>query len=160
MTTYYKSIDNKLHYWKTWNKDPKTAMVHWGKVGSKGQTKEVKSSFFKSHTSKIRKEFEQQCTNGYAAFDEAYYKPLEIEYKIEGFGTEQDLDKRHRLEEKLDLIMFWTGLGHTNGGSIGSGTMEVGCSVVDFEIAKKTLVMHLKNTEFDNYTRIFDRSVK
>jgi hypothetical protein len=73
-----------------------------------------------------------------------------------GFGTEQDLDKRHRLEGKLDRILGWTGLGHTDGGSIGSGTMEAGCVVVDFEIAKKVIEENLKDTEFGNYTRIFE----
>lgn len=160
MITYYKSINNKLHYWKTWDKDAKTGIVHWGIIGHPGQNKEVKSGLLASHTSKIQKEIEQNIRDGYAPFDEENYVPLEIEYKIEGFGTEQDLDKRHRLEEKMDLIMFWTGLGKTNGGSIGSGTMEVGCSVVDFEITKKVVTAHLKNTEFEDYSRIFDMRKK
>jgi len=40
------------------------------------------------------------------------------------------------------------------GGSIGSGTMEVGCRVVDFEIAKKVIQDNLKGTEFGDYSRI------
>ena len=81
---------------------------------------------------------------------------LEIEYIIEGFGTEEDLDKRHRLEEIMDEVLGWTGLGHTDGGSIGSGTMEVGCIVVDYEIAKKVIEENLKNTEFSNFSRIYN----
>ena len=42
----------------------------------------------------------------------------------------------------MDEVLGWTGLGHTDGGSIGSGTMEVGCVVVDFEIAKKVIEEH------------------
>lgn len=87
MITYYKNVDNELHYWKTWNKDSKTGMVHWGEVGSKGRTKEVKSSFFKNHTSKIRKELGQKRNHGYAEFDETTYVPLEIEYKVEEYVT-------------------------------------------------------------------------
>ena len=34
--------------------------------------------------------------------------------------------------------------------------MELACVVVDFEIAKKVIEKDLKNTEFDNYLRIFD----
>jgi len=55
----------------------------------------------------------------------------------------------------MDEVLGWTGLGHTDGGSIGSGTMEVGCVVVDFDIAKKVIEQDLKNTEFADYTRIF-----
>lgn len=40
-------------------------------------------------------------------------------------------------------MLGWTGLGHVDGGSIGSGTMEVGCEVVDFE-----------NSEFRDYKEI------
>jgi hypothetical protein len=56
----------------------------------------------------------------------------------------------------MDEVLGWTGLGNTDGGSIGSGTMEVGCVVVDFEIAKNVIEKSLKGTEFENYSRIFN----
>ena len=156
MVKLYKNIDNKLNYWETWDKDTKTGIVHWGEVGTKGQDKEVKSGLMNNYANKIRKEMEQKVKEGFSEFDEDNYVFLEIEYKIDGFGTEQDLDKRHRLESKMNEVLGWTGLGHTDGGSIGSGTMEVGCIVVDFEIAKKVVEGSLKNTEFENYSRIFN----
>jgi len=156
MIKLYKKIDDKLHYWETWDKDTKTGIVHWGEVGTQGQDKEVNSGILKNYATKIRKEIDEKIKEGYAEFDEESYAFLEIEYKIDGFGTEQDLDKRHRLEGKMNEVLGWTGLGHTDGGSIGSGTMEVGCIVVDFEIAKKVVEESLKNTEYENYTRIFN----
>ena len=36
MLKLYKLIDNQLHYWETWDKDEKTAIVHWGIVGQTG----------------------------------------------------------------------------------------------------------------------------
>ncbi|OIQ72763.1 hypothetical protein GALL_456080 [mine drainage metagenome] len=36
--------------------------------------------------------------------------------------------------------------------------MEVCCYVVDFEIAKKVIEQDLKDTEFANYTRIYDEN--
>ena len=160
MIKLYKKIDNKLHYWETWDKDAKTGIVHWGEVGSQGQDKEIKSGLKENYATKIRKELDQKTTEGYSEFDEDKYSFLEIEYKIDGFGTEQDLDKRHRLEGKMNEVLGWTGLGHTDGGSIGSGTMEVGCRVVDFEIAKKVVEESLRNTEFENYSRIFNMGVE
>lgn len=155
MLKLYKKIDNQLHYWETWEKDKKTAVVHWGILGQTGQTKELKSGFFSNFHKIVQKEIEEKLTHGYTEFEEENYVFLEIEYKIDGFGTDDDLDKRHRLEEKMDEILGWTGLGHTDGGSIGSGTMEVGCIVVDFDIAKKVIEEKLKNTEFGDYSRIF-----
>lgn len=155
MLKLYKRIDNQLHYWETWDKDEKTAIVHWGIVGQRGQTTEVKSGLFSNFRKLVQKEIDKKLQEGYAVFDEDNYAFLEIQYKIEGFGTDQDLDKRHRLENKMDEVLGWTGLGHTDGGSIGSGAMEVGCMVVDFDIAKKVIEEKLKDTEFGNYSRIY-----
>ena len=155
MVKLYKLIDNKLHYWETWDKDDKTAFIHWGIVGQRGQNKEVKSGLFSNFRKSVQKEIDEKIKEGYKERDDNEVSFLEIEYIIDGFGTEQDLDKRHRLEEKMDEVLGWTGLGNCNGGSIGSGTMEVGCVVVDFEIAKKAIADNLKDTEFANYSRIF-----
>ncbi len=155
MLKLYKLIDNQLHYWETWEKDEKTAFIHWGIVGQRGQDKEIKGGLFSNFKKIVQKEIDNKINEGYEEFNEDNISFLEIEYKIEGMGTEQDLDKRHRLEEKLDQILGWTGLGNTEGGSIGSGTMEAGCMVIDFEIAKKVIEEKLKGTEFANYTKIF-----
>lgn len=59
---------------------------------------------------------------------------LEVEDVIDGFGTERDLDKRHRLEDHINEVLGWTDHGHVDGGSIGSKTMEAGCTVCDVDI--------------------------
>jgi len=156
MLKLYKKIDDKLVYWETWDKDSKTGIVHWGAVGDKGESREIKSGLFSSIRKTIQKEIELKISEGYAEIDDEQNVYLEIEYIIDGFGTDQDLDKRHRLESKMDEVLGWTGLGGTDGGSIGSGTMEVGCVVVDFEIAKNVIEKSLKGTEFENYSRIFN----
>lgn len=155
MLKLYRLKDNQLWYWETWDKDEKTAIVHWGIVGEQGQNKELKDGLFSSFRKNIQKEINQKLKEGYTEFDQDKVSFLEIEYIIDGFGTEQDLEKRHRLEAKMDEVLGWTGLGHTDGGSIGSGTMEVGCMVVDFDTAKKVIEENLKGTEFGNYSRIF-----
>ena len=155
MLKLYKFIGNQIHYWETWEENEKMAIVHWGIVGEEGQNKEVKSQLFSSYRKKIQKETEQKLKEGYSALEDDEVAYLEIEYAVDGFGTEQDLDKRHRLEEHLNQLLGWTGLGHVDGGSIGSGTMEVGCVVVDFDIAKKVIEENLKATEFANFERIF-----
>ena len=157
MVKLYKLIDNKLHYWETWDKDDKTAFIHWGIVGQRGQNKEVKSGLFSNFRKSVQKEIDEKIKEGYKERDDNEVSFLEIEYIIDGFGTEQDLDKRHRLEEKMDEVLGWTGLGNCDGGSIGSGTMEVGCVVVDFEIAKKVIADNLKDTEFANVCIFFVR---
>lgn len=155
MLKLYKLTDNQLHYWETWDKDEKTAIVRWGVVGQRGQDKEVNGGLFSNFRKTVQKEIKEKIKEGYAELDENKLSFLEIEYKIDGFGTEQELGKRHRLESELDGILGWTGLGYTDDGSTGSGKMEAGCMVVDFEMAKKVIEVNLKNTEFDDYTRIY-----
>lgn len=155
MLKLFKNIDGKLHYWETWENDEEKAIVHWGVVGETGEDKEVMSSFFSSFNKHIQKEVDKKVKEGYSEFDEDEMIFFEIEYKVEGFGTEEDLDKRHSLEAYLNEVLGWRGLGHVDGGSIGSGTMEVGCVVVDFDIAKQVIEEELKETEYGDYSKIY-----
>jgi hypothetical protein len=70
-------------------------------------------------------------------------------------GSEEDLNKHHQLEDRMNETLGWTGLGACDGGSIGSGTMEICNFVVDFDVAKKVIIDDLVGTEFADYTRIY-----
>lgn len=155
MVKLYKLIGNDLNYWETWDADKRTAVIHWGIVGQHGQRKEIKSGIFSSIRKTIQKEINAKLKEGYTEFEDDDYAFLEIEYMIDGFGIEKDIDKRHRLEDKMAEVLALTGLGYTNGGSFGRGTMDAGCIVVDFNIAKTVIEEALVNTEFADYSRIF-----
>ena len=158
MLKLYKNINGRLHYWETWDKDDKTGTVHWGEVGDKGQMKDVKSGLFSNFRKEIQKEIDQKLSDGYQQFDDMEQFTLLIEFKVDGMGTPEDVERRTRLQSKMDETLGWTGLGHCDGGSIGSGTMEVCCFVIDFDIAKKVIADDLIKTEFSDYTRIFDEN--
>lgn len=128
--------------------------MHWGMVGDKGQVKEVKSNRKTNYEKVVQREYSVRIENGYAELEDDDLVGLEIRYKIEGLGTPADLDKRHDLEDALNEILGWNGLGHVEGGSIGSDSMEVGCMVVDFELAKSTIEKDLKHTKFADYSAI------
>ena len=156
MLKLYKTIDGDLHYWETWEKSPKTAIIHWGLVGERGESKEISSSLFSNCAKKVQADVSLRMKEGFAEIDPEDLRRLIVEYPIEGMGTEKDLEKRFALEDKLNEILGWSGLGNCDGGSIGSGTMEVCCFVVSFDIAKKVIETKLKSTSFDDYTRIYD----
>ena len=158
MLKLYKKIADEIFYWETWDKDSKTGVVHWGKVGERGSDKEVKSGLFSDFRKEIQKEIDKFSSQGYHEVSVDEHNTLLIEYKVDGMGTPEDLEKRTRLQNRMDGTLGWTGLGHCDGGSIGSGTMEVCCFVVDFEIAKKVIENNLKNTEFADYARIYDEN--
>lgn len=158
MLKLYKKVDDKIHYWETWEKDKKKGVIHWGIVGERGTQRQVFSGIFSGFEKIIQKEINKLLKEGYDEVDSDNHYTLLIEYNVEGMGSEEDMEKRHRLENKMDQTLGWTGLGHSDGGSIGSGTMEVSCFVVDFEIAKNVIIQDLKGTEFENYTRIFNEN--
>ena len=154
MIKLYKTIDNELHYWETWDNENNSATIHWGKVGLKGEAKTVKSGLFSNFRKEVQKEIDKKINEGYIQFDDMDLTFIEIIYPVVEMGTEEDLNKRHALENRLNELLGWTGLGHVDGGSIGSGTMEVGCEVVDFEIAKNVIQQDLKGSEFEDFKEI------
>ena len=84
---------------------------------------------------------------------------LFIEYAVEDMGTAKDLKKLHALEDRMNNLTGWMGVGYCDGNSIGSGTMEVFCIVADFEIAKRVIEDDLAETQFSNFTQIAEMPV-
>ena len=156
MLKLYKQTDTEIHYWETWDKDTKTAVIHWGVVGERGTQRQVFSGMLSSFKRIVNKEMKKQLANGYHEVDIDDHHTLLIEYEVDGMGSPADLDKRNRLQNRMSQTLGWTGLGHCDGGSIGSGSMEVCCLVVDFDIAKQVIEADLKDTEFEDYLRIFE----
>ena len=154
MIKLYKFIDGSKSYWETWERDG-VHTVHWGTLGTQGKSREVRSFFFRKASDTIQKEIDQKTAEGFEPIESDEHATLLIEFSVNGMGSMTDLDKRHRLEERMDQTLGWTGLGHCDGGSIGTGTLEVCCLVVDFDIAKRVIEADLKNTEFGDYTRIY-----
>jgi len=152
MLKLYKFAGGSKSYWETWENNG-VHTVHWGTLGTRGDSKELRSTFFKKATDVIQKEIDQRVAEGFEPLED--HATLLIEFAVDGMGSGTDLDKRHRLQERMDETLGWTGLGHCDGGSIGSGTMEVCCLVVDFDIAKSVIEADLRDTEFSDYTRIY-----
>jgi predicted DNA-binding WGR domain protein len=154
----YRFTDEKKEYWETWENERLSHTIHWGKLGTRGESKTVRSTLFAKAEKAIQKEIDRLVSLGFRPIDSGARYTLLIEYAVDGMGKEEDIDKRHRLESRMKETLGWTGLGECDGGSIGSGSMEVCTSVVDFDVAKAVITQDLAGTEFANYTRIFDEN--
>jgi hypothetical protein len=155
MLKLYKRIKRALHYHEAWA-DSAKVMEHWGKVGERGENAQHKRNRKLSEEQNLKQVLSTPLAEGYQPIGDEEHAVLLVEYAIDGMGNTKDLDKRHALEERMNETLGWTGLGYCDGGSIGSGTMDVCCFVVDFKIAKRVIEKDLKNTEFADYSRIFD----
>lgn len=156
MLKLYRFDTAATQYWETWEEESGTHIFHWGELGTQGDSKTIQSAPAAPAEPIIQEEIDGVVRQGFQPLDDDDHAMLLIEYTVDGMGTPQDLEKRHRLEGRMNETLGWTGLGYCDGGSIGSGTMEVCCFVVDFELAKTVIERDLADTEFADYARIFD----
>jgi len=152
-----KLYNDKNEYWEAWEHKGEF-IAHWGELGSQGFTTKIERTFFRSAKKRLEKAIAKKRSEGFREKDREELYTLIVEFEVEGHGTGKDIDKRERLFERMNDLLGWTGLGHCDGGSIGSGTMEVCCFVVSFDLAKKVIAKDLTGTEFENYSRIYDEN--
>ncbi len=156
MLKLYKTINGRLRYHEAWTTE-ESVIEHWGAVGERGETREhAYDARSQADEDAILTVLKKPIEDGFTPFEPEYEATLLVEYAVSGMGNDSDLEKRHALEDRLNEVLGWTGLGAVDGGSIGSGTMEVCCYVVDFAIAKQVIETALSGSEFANFTRIYD----
>lgn len=156
---YYISGQTK-QYWETWDAGAGEHCIHWGALGTRGEQKTVRSTQSRNAESIIQEEIDDKVSLGFRPIEHEHHAILMIEYAVEGFGSGGDLGKRHRLEDRMNETLGWTGLGACDGGSGGGDTMEVCNFVVDFDIAKQVIAADLAGTEFANYSRIYNEKAE
>lgn len=159
MLKLYKQTEEGLRYHEAWASG-KEITEHWGIVGDRGTSRDHKRKKGLDEPDDIVRVLQPAIDDGYGPIEHEDHFTLLIEYPVNGMGTGADVDKRHKLQSIMDQTLGWTGLGACDGGSIGSGTMEVCCFVVDFDVARAVIAKDLLWTEFANYTRIYDENAK
>jgi hypothetical protein len=145
---YRRDATGRLHYHEAWL-DDEEIIEHWGVVGEKGETR--------THHRRdmVDAVLVPARAQGFAEFDPDEEVWLEVQYDLDGrWGDTNDLDLRNAVMAQLDEALGWTGLGHCDGGSIGSGKMEVACVVVDADIAQRVIGAALDGSQFPRFSRI------
>ncbi len=156
MLKLYRREDGSVaDYHEAWVADS-SIIEHWGNLGETGSTREHRIDRQISEDENIRRVLAPAFARGFEPIHLDDHAVCIIEYAVRGMGTAADLEKRHKLEDRMNETLGWTGLGCCDGGSIGSGTMEVCCLVVEFETARRVIESDLHGTEFADYSRIYD----
>lgn len=150
----YKRVNGTLHYHEAWSTEIAT-YEHWGIVGERGECKVHPLCADTERENAVFAILRPSIRFGFTPIEPDECTMLLIEYTVDEMGRPYCLGKRHELEDRLNETLGWTGLGHCLGGSSGSGTMEVICAVVDFEIAKRVIQDDIAQTKFSDYTRIY-----
>jgi hypothetical protein len=151
----YKRIDGRQHYREGWIGDHHVITEHWGACGERGSTRAHGSADATDARLRFKSLKAEARAAGFRSIPHSRHATLVVEFAIQGMGDRIDLSRRHALEEFLDQQTGWLGLGHCDGGSSGSGSMEAFCIVVDFAIAKTALRAALLNSPFSDFTKIY-----
>lgn len=141
-------------YHEAWvSVEKKTLVEHFGNLGEPGQTFEREYDRKLNDSKNIEKLLTNARSNGFSEFDEDKFDWLIIELPLESgdFASGSELDQRYAVEDLMNEVLGWTGLGHCDGGSSGQGTMEIACPVVDYEMAQCVAEAALGEKNFTGY---------
>jgi len=146
----YKRHEGRLLYREAWI-DGENVVEHAGVYGERG-VRSLRAAFGPAKQREVVDSIvDEAISDGFKAIPEARLFSLLVSKEISGAGNKDDLRRRHALEDFLNEVTGWRGLGHCDGGSIGSGSMEVYCLVVDHKIAAKVIADELAASQFNDF---------
>lgn len=67
-----------------------------------------------------------------------------VQYRINGFGGESDLERRHQIEDLLGDAFETADIGFLDGGDIGSGSMNIFLYTHDRRAAEEVVLRTLR----------------
>src|ERR1043165_9952691 len=102
MLKLYRLEDKTKDYWEMWEEAPGRLRVHWGTLGTTGESKVIESTFFKSAVKVVEKDVDEQLAQGFEPIEPEDHAILLIEYEIDGMGSPTDLETRHALEDRMN----------------------------------------------------------
>jgi hypothetical protein len=145
MVKLYRRGGQAVEYWEAWDEANGFVTVHWGKLGQTGQSKSMRVPPGEPAEAFIAALAQPRRGEGYAEIDLEDHAQLVVQYRTEGWGSTDDLDRRHKVEGVLNECLGWTGNGHCDGGDIGSGSINVFSFVVDPHLARDAIVAALRD---------------
>ncbi|MFT4251588.1 MAG: hypothetical protein QM608_03795 [Caulobacter sp.] len=146
----HKRVEGRLHYREAWV-DGETVVEHFGPCGERGEVVEHPAADARAQRKIVERIAAAARADGFKAVPDSRMAGLLVSVPIDGMGSVEDLDRCHALEDFLDEVTGWLGLGHCDGGSSGSGSMEAFCLVVDYRLAAEVIGRELAASPFADF---------
>jgi hypothetical protein len=143
----YRRRGGEIEYREGWIAGD-LVIEHWGRCGEPGEIRRHSVSDAGELRRMLGELKAAAKLQGFRTIPPSRHATVVVERSIEGFGAPTDLKFRHALEDFLDERLGWLGLGHCDGGSIGTGSMEVYCRVVDLKTAVVAIRRELAGSPF------------
>lgn len=136
-------------YHEAWAEPERRRIVeHWGLLGREGETSVHRIWFFGSLEKQFSQILEPAKALGFAEIDIADYQVMTVEFAA-------DFEPQTELQGRLHEVLGWTGLGYCESGETRTDAFQVTCFVLDFDLAKSVIEDALKDSEFGDYSRIY-----
>ncbi len=147
MLKLYKRGRTGVRYWEAWPHGT-WVVVHEGKLGERGKVKHLQPQRGKTPRQIIAEAAVRARAKGYAEISMERHYQVVVQYRLDTWGTVQDLERGHKIEDLFNECLGWTGNGHCDGNDIGNGCMNIFSIVVDPELAAKALLAELRKHGF------------
>lgn len=143
MLKLYKRGRTGVRYWEAW-KARGMVVVHEGRLGERGKTRFLLPDARQAPERLIEEAATKPRAKGFAEVPMEEHHQVVVQYRLKTWGSPEDLNKGHRIEDLFNECLGWTGNGRCDGNDIGSGTMNIFSDVVDPQLAAETIVAALR----------------
>lgn len=114
MLKLYRSAGDGAEYWEAWDNGSSAITVHWGQLGTVGETVDVPLEGSETADSRIEAEAREPRSAGFQEIGEDDLATVVVQYAREPEkrarrGIEKRIDK---IERRVNEALGWTGLGH------------------------------------------------
>jgi hypothetical protein len=143
MLKLYKRGRTGVRYWEAWARGV-WVVVHEGKLGERGKVKHLEPQKGKNPEQIIIEAAAKPRAKGYTEIPMEEHYQVVVQYRLKTWGSVEDLDKAHKIENVFNECLGWTGNGRCDGNDIGSGCMNIFSIVVHPELATQTMIADLE----------------
>lgn len=149
LKTLYKRGRGGIRYWEAWARGV-WVVVHEGKLGERGRVKHLEPREGTTPDQVIAEAAEKSCAKGYTEIPREQQYQVVVQYRLETWGSDKDLDKAHEIEHLFNECLGWTGNGFCDGNDIGCGCLNIFSIVIDPHLAAHTMIAELQEHQLLN----------
>lgn len=134
---------------------PRRIVEHWGHIGARGDIDTHRIKLLRSLEKQIDDLLDPARALGFTEIGPGEYSALIVEYPLSEAWRRDDVLKIREAEDALTEVLGWTGLGSCEGDKITDLAVEFTCRVLDPDLAKTRIEEQMADTEFADYSRIY-----
>ena len=132
----YRQTDDGVDYWESWVEDGGRAVVHWGRLGERGEVRKFDTT--EEFTAYLAPKTMELHAGGFRNIPEEEHAFLLVMIPADAvpYATEDVEALWDRLEHWVNEELGWTGLGHCTGVDYSSEMVAM-AEAVDPRLAVK-----------------------